>query len=377
MKKVLLFFTAVFIALALPVCVNAQESEFSGDEYNEQLKSYDLSFFETTLDGDTYSFLQELGLNEFKVESLTSLSLEKVMDLLFKIVKNRAVAPFKGILSVLVYIILSALFQSLKSDNSDISSLYSTVSALAVSLVLVAQISPSVSLAVSGVAVASDFIFAFVPVFCAIVAASGGITRAFSTNTLLLTLAQALSLLSSNIFVPVINCFLGLGICSGLRAELQLQRVIEGIKKALIFLLSLTSGAFVSVLSVKTAVASRADMLGARSIRFVINSVIPVVGGALSEGLLSIQSYTSMIRSSVGAVGIITICLVFLPAIIETAIWRLILFFGCAVCDVFGEKSVSLVLEAFKDTVLLLNVVLIVSMLTAVISFGIIAAAGG
>ena len=377
MKKALVFTVSLFLFCAVPFSVGAKEDGLTEEGYRQQLESYDLSFFESELDRDTYSFLEELGLNEFSLDGITSLSLDRVLSLLIKILKIRATKPLFGAQSVLIYIILSAFFQSVKSDMSDMNSLYSTVSALAVSLVLAGEISPTVSLAVSSVGVASDFVFAFVPVFCAIVATSGGITQAFSTNAMLLTLAQAFSVFASDFFTPVINCFLGIGICSGLRCELQLQRVVAGIKKGIIFLLSLTCGAFVSVISIKTTVAARADILGIRSIRFVINSVVPVVGGALSEGLLSIQSYTSMVRSSVGTVGIIAICLVFLPAILETALWRLVMFFGIALCDVFGEKNVSLMLEAFRDTALLLNVVLIISMLCAVISFGILTVSGG
>ncbi len=376
MKRFVIFLLTLFVFISLPSDTFGAE-EFSDEKYDEYLSAYDLSFFEDKLGDDTYSFLEELGLSEFNARDITSLSFNKVLDLLLSVAKKRIKNPLGGINAVLIYVVLSALFQSLKSDKSDMSSLYSTVSALCVSLVLAARISPSVTLGASSVKIASDFVFAFVPVFAAIVAASGGITASFSSNALLLTLAQALSLISSNVFIPVINCFLGIGICSGLRAELNLQRLVYSIKWGLTTAVSFLSGVFVSVLSIKTAVASKADELGLRSIRFMLSSVVPVVGGTLSEGLVSIQSYSSLIKSSVGIVGIVAIALVFIPAIIETALWRFSLSGALIICDVFGDKSVSLVITAFKDTMLLINVVLIVSMLTAVVSFGVLVASGG
>lgn len=132
-----------------------------------------------------------------------------------------------------------------------------------------------------------------------------------------------------------------------------------------------------SVLSVKTAVAAKADMLGIRSIRFAVNSVVPVIGSSISEGLLSIQAYSSLIKSSVGIVGIVAVVLVFLPAIVETAVWRISLSFCSVLSDVFGDKSVSSVLNAFREALLLANVIVILSMVTTVISIGILVAAGG
>ena len=376
MKRTYVFISVLILALIIPFNSFGAE-DFSSEKYGEYLSSYDLSFFEDKLDGDTYSFLEELGLSGFDTQGITAISFNKVLDLLLNVAKKRIKNPLEGINAVLIYVILTALFQSLKSDSSDMSSVYSTVSALAVSLVLVAKLSPCINIGASSVKIASDFVFAFIPVFAAIVAAGGGITTSFSTDTLLLSLAQGLSLLSSNIFIPAVNCFLGVGICSGLREELNLGRLVTSMKRVITTALSFISGAFVSVLSIKTAVASKADALGLRSIRFMLNSVVPVVGGTLSEGLVSIQSYSSLIKSSVGVVGICAIALVFMPAIIETVLWRFALTCAQIICDVFGDKSVSLVLTAFNDTVVLINVVLIVSMLTTVVSFGILVASGG
>ena len=134
---------------------------------------------------------------------------------------------------------------------------------------------------------------------------------------------------------------------------------------------------FVAVLSIKTAVSARADAIGLRSIRFAINSVVPVIGGAIAEGLLSIQSYSSLIRSSVGVVGIIAVALVFLPAIIQVALWRFFLSVSGIVSDVFGDSSVTMILKAFCDAMLIMNVILILSMVTTIISIGILVAAKG
>lgn len=210
-----------------------------------------------------------------------------------------------------------------------------------------------------------------------ILVTSGSTAAAASTNTLLLLLAQGLSVISANVLMPVVNCFLALGICSGLRQELNLHKLLTGLKNIITKSIAVLSGAFVSILSLKTTVASKADILGIRSVRFVINSVVPVIGSTISEGLLSIQSYSSLIKSTVGVVGIIAIVLTFLPSVIQIVLWRIV--FGCCetVSDIFNDTSVSATLKAFKDTMLLINVIIILSMVTTIISFGILIAARG
>lgn len=376
MKKTVIFLCALLLFLLIPV--SSYSMDYSEEEYNKTLSSYDLSSFEKELDADTYKMLDELGILDFSYESITGLSFNDIVDLLKSLFQKKAELPIKSSVTVLVFILLSAFLQSLKAESDDsVNMIYSTATALLVATVVLVKLTSTVSLASMAISVASNFVYAFIPVFCSIVVASGGITTGFSTNTTLLILAQGLSFISSNVFMPIVNCYLALGVTSSLRYELNLDKLLSSVKKIITTCISFVSGVFVSVLSVKTAVAGRADMLGLRSIRFAINSVVPVIGSSISEGLLSIQAYSSLIKSSVGIVGVMAVVLVFLPSIIEVVLWRISLTLCVIVSDVFGDKSVSAVLNAFLNTLLLINVILILSMVTTVISFGILIAAGG
>lgn len=376
MKKTAIFLCALLLFLLIPV--SSYSMDYSEEEYNETLSSYDLSSFEKELDADTYKMLDELGVLDFSYESITGLSFNDIVGLLKSLFQKKAELPIKSSVTVLIFILLSAFLQSLKAESDDsVNMIYSTATALLVATVVLVKLTSTVSLASMAISVASNFVYAFIPVFCSIVVASGGITTGFSTNTTLLILAQGLSFISSNVFMPIVNCYLALGVTSSLRYELNLDKLLSSLKKIITTCISFVSGVFVSVLSVKKAVAGRADMLGLRSIRFAINSVVPVIGSSISEGLLSIQAYSSLIKSSVGIVGVMAVVLVFLPSIIEVVLWRISLTLCVIVSDIFGDKSVSAVLNAFLNTLLLINVILILSMVTTVISFGILIAAGG
>ncbi len=377
MKKFLIIIILFVLILFSPFQAFGVE-EIDKKEYDSTLSSYDLYAFEE-LDDDTYNFLQSSGFLDFDYENLVNLSFDDLKNEIASVLKGAVETPFKAMLSLLVFIILSSFFKSMKSNvrDDEMSSMYSTVSALVISVIMLMKLKTTIALACSTISVCSDFMYAFVPAFCAIVAASGSAVSAFSTNTLLLTLSQILNYISKNIFIPLSNAFLAIGICSGIRSELNLNGITAFLKKNITTAISVCAAGFVSILSIKTAVASRADAIGLRSIRFAINSVVPVIGSAISEGLLSIQSYSSLIRSSVGIVGIIAVAVVFLPAILEVAAWRLFLNLSVLVSETFCDSSVSSVIKAFCDALLIMNVILILSMVTTVISIGILIAARG
>lgn len=375
-KKILIVIFLIALIL-IPVCAFAQE-EYNEEEYNQTLEQFDLSFLEE-LDEDTYKVLDELGLTDFDYNKIIDFSFSDIADYLKEMIADGVKKPLYSCGIILLIIILSSFFQGFREsvNDSEMISLLSTVSALVIAVLLVSQLKYSISSACAAISVCADFIFAFVPAFCIIVAASGNTVTAFSTNTLLLSLAQALNFISKNIFLPLSNCFLAIGICSGIRSELNLQQLIYNLKKYLTTAISVFATAFVSILSIKTAVSARADAIGLRSMRFAINSVVPVIGGAISEGLLSIQAYSSLIKSSVGIVGIIAVLTVFVPPVLNVSFWRLFLSLCRTVSDIFNDRSVSSVLKAFEDSLLIMNVILILSMVTTIISIGILIAARG
>uniref|UniRef100_UPI004029F150 stage III sporulation protein AE n=1 Tax=Eubacterium sp. TaxID=142586 RepID=UPI004029F150 len=382
MKRCLIKFTLFLIIVVLFMSTSVicfAQDEINEEGYNEVLQEFDLSAFEEELDEDSYNLLSELGLEDFDYNTIINFSISDFLSQIKGMINDSAKTPLESCAIILVVILLSSLFQSFKQTVGDtqMTSAVSTVSAVIVAIILITKMKLTISSACTAISVCSDFVFAFIPAFCIIVATSGNTVAAFSTNTLLLSLAQALNFISNSVFLPLSNCFLAIGICSGIRDELNLRSFISNMKKYLITGISVCATVFVSVLSIKTAVASSADAIGLRSVRFAINSVVPVIGGAISEGLLSIQAYSSLIKSSVGIVGIIAVALVFLPSILNVSFWRLFLSLCGVISDIFSDRSVSSVLKAFTDALMIMNVILILSMVTTIISIGILIAAKG
>lgn len=374
-KIILIIFILSFSFLVSCGTITVYAQTDDKDTYKDALSSYDFSCFEE-LGDSANEVLEQLGIDDFDYTKITELDAKTCIEVLWNLIKENLTEPLGAAVTILCFTVLSAFLSGFSGNRlfSD-TSVYSTAASLVIAVIISVQCADTIAVACTTIEVCSDFIYAFFPVFMVIITVSGGALTSVSTNTLLLSLAQGLNFLASNIFVPLINCFLALSICSGIRSELNIDGALRVIKRVLIGIISFSAGAFVAVLSIKTAVASRADALGLRSLRFAINSVVPVIGSAISEGLLSIQSYSSLIKSSVGIVGIIGVAALFLPALINVVGWRISISISLAVSEIFDDKSVSKMLRAFSDAFLLLNVVLILAMVTTIISIGILIAA--
>lgn len=377
MKKSVILILFLFLALSVPVrAMGAETQQIEQDTYSKYLDQYDVDSIYDSVPQDALDLLDELGMQDFDFENILDLTPQKLWHVLQSVAEGRFEGPLTACAGMILLILFSAFLQSLKTTvKSDmLSNVFSVACSVIIAVILSVEISDAISLASSTIKMCADFIYGFVPVFGILVAVSGGITASFSTNALLLGLAQFLNFLSGNLFVPVISCYLALGLSNGIRPELHLTAITSAVKKYISAAVSLAATGFVSILSIKTAVASRADALGLRSARFAINSVVPVIGSAISEGLLSIQSYSSLIKSTVGIVGIVVIVLIFLPALLEILIWKFFLSVSSIASEMFEDRSVLAVLQAFQGALLLMLIVLILSLVTTVISFGILIA---
>lgn len=377
MKKSVILILFLFLALSVPVrAMGAETQQIEQDTYSKYLDQYDVDSIYDSVPQDALDLLDELGMQDFDFENILDLTPQKLWHVLQSVAEGRFAGPLTACAGMILLILFSAFLQSLKTTvKSDmLSNVFSVACSVIIAVILSVEISDAISLASSTIKMCADFIYGFVPVFGILVAVSGGITASFSTNALLLGLAQFLNFLSGNLFVPVISCYLALGLSNGIRPELHLTAITSAVKKYISAAVSLAATGFVSILSIKTAVASRADALGLRSARFAINSVVPVIGSAISEGLLSIQSYSSLIKSTVGIVGIVVIVLIFLPALLEILIWKFFLSVSSIASEMFEDRSVLAVLQAFQGALLLMLIVLILSLVTTVISFGILIA---
>ncbi|HIU69501.1 MAG TPA: hypothetical protein IAD23_06030 [Candidatus Scubalenecus merdavium] len=377
MKKSVILILFLFLALSVPVrAMGAETQQIEQDTYSKYLDQYDVDSIYDCVPQDALDLLDELGMQDFDFKNILDLTPQKLWHVLQSVAEGRFKGPLTACAGMILLILFSAFLQSLKTTvKSDmLSNVFSVACSVIIAVILSVEISDAISLASSTIKMCADFIYGFVPVFGILVAVSGGITASFSTNALLLGLAQFLNFLSGNLFVPVISCYLALGLSNGIRPELHLTAITSAVKKYISAAVSLAATGFVSILSIKTAVASRADALGLRSARFAINSVVPVIGSAISEGLLSIQSYSSLIKSTVGIVGIVVIVLIFLPALLEILIWKFFLSVSSIASEMFEDRSVLAVLQAFQGALLLMLIVLILSLVTTVISFGILIA---
>ncbi len=365
MKRILLL---ILLIVAMTVCLpmTAYAAEYDG--YDELLDESGASELANYLPDDTKERLKEAGITSPSEESMASIEISKLIESVMSMASEESRSPIKAGAAVIAAILLTALLGGLKDSLADIKTAqaaYTAVSAFAALTVLSPLLTyfTDVIRAIEG---ANTFEKAFIPVFAAVLAASGQTITATGSAAAMLTVSETASSILCKTVVPFVRVLTGVSAVTAAAPELNLDSIISFAEKCIKWLLGILATVVVAALTISGMVTAAADTVAGKTVKFVVSGSVPIIGGAVGEALSSVKSCIALLKTSVGSFGIIACGYIFLPVIIRGVMWRLTLEMCAGTADLFGTGSVSKLLRALSASVgMLLSVcILLVLVLT-------------
>lgn len=328
-KNRILLCLLFFFLFSMPV--SAAEPEVGPEKILEKSGA---SGMYDSLEEETKGWLSRAGVDSPQTKG--ELPLEALFEAVSQMLREKISAPVKAAAALIAILILCRVSNCFELFSlGEASALVGAAACAGVLVPPMLQLITSTELVLQN---ASVFLLASVPVYSALMVASGDVITGSSYGLLTLTAANSIPILASSLLLPLLNIFLGLALAAAI-SETNFQEFIGQIyrfaKWALILLVTLFSG----VLSVQTVINIQADSAGGKAAKLLASSAIPIVGGAFGDALATIKSSIDVVKSGVGAFGMLAAAFIFLPLILETACWM-------GVC-VVGEMAAQL-LEVSK-----------------------------
>lgn len=155
-----------------------------------------------------------------------------------------------------------------------------------------------------------------------------------------------------------------LGIVSNLSDKVQIGKLSNFLKSGVIWILGLVITIFVSILSLEGTLTSNVDGLTAKGIKAATSTVIPVVGKALGDSVDVVMGATSLLKNSLGIVGIIIVIGICAMPIVKLSILTICYHFASAICQPLSDNKIVSLLEQMGGTFkVLLGVMFFVAVL--------------
>lgn len=339
-------------------------------QYQELLEQSGANELFSIIPDESKQLMIENDITSLDVTKLVNINFFDFMGSIWETVKSVVTKPLTILLTSVGIILLCALLNSLKSgfNNASYERVFSVVSVVCIAGTIIVPIAETITKTANVISQVSKFILSFIPVYVGIITASGKPISGVAYSTSLVGMVQVISYITGTVLVPLLSIYLAFCLIGSTSVNINVDGIARGVKTSVIVVLSFLLTMFIGVLSIQGVIAGASDTMSLKAAKFALSAFLPVVGGAIGDALNSVQGGMGVIRSTVGAFGIIAVVTAFLPSIISVLLMQLSLSISGAISDMFDTdritaliRSASLVLSLILGILLLFFVLLVLS----------------
>lgn len=354
--KFLLVLCLFLLVFALPA--SAQETNATDEIYS-------------ALPEDAREIFDSQGFTADSGELANKLDTAGFFSLIFSFFKDGISSPLSALCKTLSVLLVASLMSSYSSFEKT-GAVVNSVCTISVCLVLALPVYEIIAAAKEALFGASVFMSSSVPVFAALKAASGKPVSATGGAAVLLFACQALSYLCAYLFVPFMNSYLALAICSSFGEKNVASGIMNSIKKITLWVLSLCVSVFLFILGAKGIAGKGADTLAMKTAKFVLGTTVPVVGTALSESASGVAASLSALSGTAGIYIILGAFIIMLPLLATLICWRLSLILLRNLAALFSVPAITGLAEALESVIALLLGFCLLALALLIISSGVL-----
>lgn len=360
-KSVMLLSVSIALLLVFSLTATATEIDIQ-DEINGELFS--------AIDGEIADELEKIGIEDLDFESIYNISFENVFEYFKSCFSNKLTGNISLFTKLLTVILFLSAIKIILKDDANLSFL-DFIGGAVIVIITVENINSLLSSSISVLKMCNTFMIAFVPIFAAVIALSGHASSALTYSSVVLTIGEIISYIINYVLVDAIGCFLCVGIGFSVNKDMNTGRLIAFVNRIVNFILGISSSLFSSVLTIKGILSYSVDTVSSRGAKFLLSSLIPVVGASISQAYSSLVGSINIIKGSVAVVGIIAVAVINAPILAENLLLYLVLNLLSFICELTDFASLTSLFKVFACAVKILLLVTVFEMFVLIISTGV------
>lgn len=351
MKGFLAGVVLAFLFLTIPAAASetaeTENSGFDEELYQEQLEESGAGELMDSLPQETQELLRQLGIEGVDWQPLSAVEPQSFFEQMASLAAGELPQPLAAAASIGGVLLLCSLAGGMKISFGErqLGSVISVTGTLCACAVIAPPVISCIQQTSQLIEGAGAFLLAGVPVLAGLMIACGQPVSASGWTIFLLAAGNAVSFLSSVVLLPVMNIFLGLSLASSVSPEIRLDSLCSAVAKTVRWVLVLVVTIFTGLLSAQSMISASADGAAVKAGK-MLAGFVPVVGGLLGDAMGTVQSCVKLLKSGVGAFGLLAALCLFLPAVLRCLLWIACCTLCSAAGDLLGISEVTAVLRA-------------------------------
>lgn len=251
-------------------------------------------------------------------------------------------------------IAVSILLSVLRNSQKHAKDAVQLTGVITISAILLSTTHSMICLAADTVEQLSSYGKLLLPVLTAALAATGGSSSSAALYATTAVFDGILCAAVSSILVPMVYIYLVLSVMNGAASDNLIKKVRDFVKWLLSWGMKLVLYVFTGYISLTGIVTGTADQAAVKATKMTISSVVPVVGGMLSDASETVLVGAAMVKNSVGIYGLLALLAVLIVPFLRICIQYGLLRLTAALSGIFAEKQISDLIGDFAGTMGLL-----------------------
>lgn len=351
---------------------------FDQSLYEEQMEESGAQDLWDSLPEETQELLEELGVEGVGWESLAAVEPQSFFEMLLGFFTGGLSQPLAAGASLLGIMLVCALMNGMKLSFGErqTGSVLGMVGTLCACAVIAPPVISCIQQASTLIEGAGGFLLAGAPVLAGLMLACGQPVSASGWTVFLLAAGNGISLLSSVVLLPVMHIFLAFSLVSAVSPDIRLDSLCGVFAKTVRWVLVLAVTIFTSLLSAQSLISASADGASVKAAK-LFAGFVPVVGNVLGDAMGTVQSCVRLLKSGVGAFGLLAALCIFLPVVAQCLLW----IFCCTLCgaagDLLGQSEITGLLKAASQVLQTLLAIVVSCAVVMLVSAVLIMQGGG
>ena len=308
-----------------------------------------------------------------KIEDISSkFSLGFIFNMAMRAAGSLTSAAVRNFIPVVAFILLSAVVEIVKNlHEPESSSGFSEI----LNFVMIICLAGAVFYSVRGCFFTAKkfledihmYMMTMIPVMASLSTLSGNFAAAAVNSSGLYAVLNVVDGISADVILPVLQICYALSLAQNITESsgtINLSGISSYIRSALNWIFIFIMTVLVTILFFQNILASSADTVAARAIKFSVTSFVPVVGGVIGDASRTIMGSIQAVKSITGIFGVLVIIATLLPPLITVVLHKLMLKISGAVALILGMDRQS---NFFKEMNSLLDITLAIMISVAVV----------
>lgn len=354
MKKLFVITVCLLVLICSGTCVYAQENTDT-DELNEE------AYYNRIINAVPEEIQPYIGIGEN--EPSEALSIDRMISVSNELLKIAVTDFLRALADLLIVILFASIMVKIKDAFSKASEVFGMIPFLLLVSYLISKLLAFTQTTQTYCEKTQSFMLVLTTSMGSVLAMGGNVIASSSMVSSVSSIVLILESVCLVMLLPVVKLSLVsmLSFSTEKNALQSLGRVSRNFFQWLIGIVAFFS---LTVFGYQSIIAQAEDSVSANTLRYAVSGSIPMVGGAVGESLRTITSSLTVLRSTLGGLGVSVLLLYALVPFYSLLSFKFAVYIMEEMSDALSISSIKkLLCEARKISNMLIAVVAIVTIL--------------